>query len=247
MDLLYTITEADGEYTIRAKREANIKLASIKDVAEFNKQRTVMNKVVDIAITLDNAVIWFDSDANEILQGVTRILNKKPLSPLTLEDDEFKLDDTGKYYHIYENIRYDNIIKRINLNNAEVSVEYYNTFAFRTIPKAYYNHAEKKEIVWNHKHFTLYNPKIYITKGGVVTGEYIRYCNIDKSRINEVDFTEVILLPISVIHTERDSIFTVDSREPAIKVLKSMYDVVMDFTPEYKGVYDIRKYTKLNK
>lgn len=253
MDYPFIKRDTDNDLVIRFKTEANIKLASVSNIytassSTYTKHYNYFNSLLKIIESID--IIMFDS-RNDIIEGISiisKFINSPVLSPLTLNDDEFKLDGTNHIFTIFENKRYDSILKYIDANTNIIT--YINSKAYLPDIKVTYNHDTKEELGIAQDYNFLSSPKLHITKGGVVTGQIIEYKDINiKLDESYEHLTNVIQIPVSVIYGnyDRHTVYTVDAREPKLKELLSLYNVNIGFNPSIKGYYDIRKYKKLNK
>lgn len=211
------------------KREANILLASLNK-EDMKSTKPFMDIMVDFGNILDKYNL-----SKENLDIFFKYLNKYKLSnllaPLTLNRDEF--DDNGI------NIRYPDIFIKNN--------KMYNNNAFNCYVRASYSHTLKlqNDIV---PFIISKNSKVYISKGGVITGEYFNTCVIRKKIINSGSFTiqSVVNIPVCEILDHDISIIAVDHREPKFKSLCDFYDVSIKIDKNIKQrKFNIRNYTKL--
>ena len=236
----FKIESTDKIHVERAKREANIILASLdKNSTKFLYTRNAFRDIISICEKIDNIEWVVDEDFNFVINNVKKIINIGILSPLTLKDDEFKETD---YPPIKYNIRYPHILK------DEHSI--YNTNAFNIYIRSAYNHDENREIKWT-PHSMDGNHKLYLSKGGVITGHYIQNCFIRKNIIDKGCFTiqSILNVPVSVIRYKEDNndkfIYIVDHREPKLKALKEFYEVPEYFDEVIKTKkFNIRNYIK---
>ena len=236
----FKIESTDKIYVERAKREANIILASLdKNSNEFLYKRNAFRDVISICEKIDNIEWIIDEDFDFVINSINKIINIGILSPLTLKDDEFKETACSP---ITYNIRYPYILK------DKYSI--YNTKAFNVYIRSAYIHDENKEIKWN-PHTIDGNHKLYLSKGGVITGHYIQNCFIRKNIIDKGRFTiqSVLNVPASVIKYKEDDkdkfIYIVDHREPKLKALKEFYEVPEYFDEVIKAKkFNIRNYIK---
>jgi len=247
---MYDTLDNENELATRIAREANIKLASLDQTSEEGlKVLNNFNTLLRIAEIINFNYFNHKEIAANINDLYTLILGK-PLSPLTFDDNEFYLDDSdvidGDKFEVYFNKRYDQIRKEVYQGIAI----YIHISPYIGYVKSAYDHNHNKEFVpapdWT------MTGKVYITKGGVVTGEYISYCTIDINRSKDIDLFTSVKLGVSVIQDvindfNTNHIYTVDARDPMLKVLRSKYIVITEVDESIKGTYDIRKYTKLNK
>ena len=236
----FKIESTDKIHVERAKREANIILASLdKNSNEFLYKRSIFRDVISICEKIDNIEWNLDADFDFVINSVNKIINIGILSPLTLKDDEF---EETPFSPITYNIRYPYILK------DKYSI--YNTKAFNIYIRSAYNHDDKKEIKWT-PYTSNGNHKVYISKGGVITGNYIQNCFIRKNIIDKGCFTiqSVLNIPVSLIVYKEDNknkfIYIVDHREPKLKALKEFYEVPEYFDDVIKvKKFNIRNYIK---
>lgn len=104
-----------------------------------------------------------------------------------------------------------------------------------------YNLIDNKELYIPRKE-ELFNKRIYITRGGVIAGEYINKCYIKHNNFYPRD--PVIINCSRITNHDDIDIYTVDSRSPKLKVLKEFYNVSINIDDKYKHI-DIRKFKKL--
>lgn len=237
----FIINNNDKELSKKLKREANIILASLNPNSneyklEFNKFENTL-KVIDCIN---------DKNIDDIINIITKLKNTNILSPLTLKSSEFSTD---LQYGCYRNIRYPHIY---NYGNGAI----YNANAYKLYVKNAYDDVNKSQIefepiIIDFKDLNIPYPfPIFISKGGIITGEYIQQCAIRKEIINKHCFTiqSVVSIPVSKIIHDNDIIYVVDHREPKLKVLQEFYDVPIKIDTKIKNMkFNIRKYIKLNK
>lgn len=175
----------------------------------------------------------------DILNEVNRIFNNGLLSPLKLNDDEFKSNIVDADNNQI-NIRYPYIIRtgqgRILNNNA-----------FNILVRAIYNHDTKQQESNEEKKYNT-QPRLYISKGGVITGEYIHDCIItDKSLYKGYyNVINVPYIPVCIIKRNGESYFVVDHREPRIKNLKNNYEIPTPTDEKVAAMrLNLRNYVKL--
>ena len=232
---------ADDLYLSRTfKREANIVLASLtKDSVEYittkNKFVRVLNTIQEIEKSGANS----NADVNEIIDTIQNILNNGIISPLTLENDEFDSigDIDGKRY----NLRYPDIY--VEKSTGRI----FNANAFNVYIRAVYSDVLKEQIDASpaiHRK----NRRVYISKGGVITGDYILDCQIRPEVIAKHKFSiqSVVNIPVCLINYKDGSIYAVDHREPKLKALMEFYDCVVGHDDKVaKAKLNIRNYKKL--
>lgn len=232
---------ADDLYLSRTfKREANIVLASLtKDSVEYittkNKFVRVLNTIQEIEKSGANS----NADVNEIIDTIQNILNNGIISPLTLENNEFDSvgDVDGKRY----NLRYPDIYMEKSTGRI------FNANAFNVYIRAVYSDVLKEQIDAApaiHKK----NRRVYISKGGVITGDYILDCQIRPEVVAKHKFSiqSVVNIPVCLINYKDGSIYAVDHREPKLKALMEFYDCVVGHDDKVaKAKLNIRNYKKL--
>lgn len=232
----------DKGFSIILKREANIILASLdKNSNEYLYKKERFEETLSVIKALENTEPQHDDDINFILNTINRIWNIGILSPLTLKEDEF-LDypDKAERYH---NKRYLYIYKTLEDNKI------YNGHAFNIAVRAVYKHDTKEQILVNKIPVQLDgNKRVYISKGGVITGEYIENCIIRQDVVNKHAFTvqSIVCIPVCTIFDGDNEIYVVDHREPKLKALQQFYEVpVLKDKAITNKHYNLRKYTKL--
>ena len=233
----FVIRSNDGIYTKKCKEEANIYLASLP--SNHNNRFQIEKDFEDLLLlanTLDKVNAVTSDHKIEIINKLYRLTKFNVLSPLTLHDDEF-INVGGsirnhRFMHIYkvENTIYNGWAFNINIRK-----EYDDEFGIE-IKKT----PELKEC----------NHIVYISKGGIITGEYIKDCIIRPELKGKFSIQSIPNIPVSAIRYKKedmvyDTFYVVDHREPKLKVLQEFYEVPV-YTDEYiKGKFNIRKYQKL--
>lgn len=241
MEEVFVNNANDKGLSILLKREANIVLASLDKYSfEYKFKKEHFQTAISVIKEIELKDPQNSYDIAFIIDTINRIWKIGLLAPLTLKDDEFSANaDSNGYKH---NIRYHYIYKDTNLNDAICNDNAFNIYA-----RTAYNHRERQQIKFNTEPIRC-NGNIYISKGGVVTGEYIKKCIIRQDVVDKHIFTiqSIVKLPVCAIFDDSNCIFIVDHREPKLKVLKQFYEI-----PIYKDDniadkhYDIRKYDKL--
>lgn len=217
-------------------REANIKLASLKDPIKYSVYYSAYSDCLTVARAIDDTIPQSEQDVDFILETINDIWKKGILTPLTLDNDEFERVKEG----VKENIRYRDI--KI-FGTAMV-----NCNAFNLIVNKLYDYQNKKELEIT-PYIVEKNQLVLLTKGGVTTGESFKDCIICPETISKHEFIiqNIVNIPVSAIKTDVGIIYTMDAREPKFKVLKDFYDVRILTNNAFKGLYDIRKFKKLTK
>lgn len=228
----------DMGLVINLVREANIVLASFsKDSPDYIWKQERFKEAISVMRNIEATKPQHDEDIQFILNTINTIWNKGILSPLTLENDEFEPYSNS---HILHNLRYKHIVKFNGI--------IYNQNAYKVTVRNSYDHISKCKIE-NGIESVNFNPCIFISKGGVITGEYVQDCIIRQEVVDKHCFTiqSIINIPVSVIYiSDNNYILVVDHREPKLKALNEFYNVPVGFDDTVKNMkLNIRKYKKL--
>ena len=241
MEEVFFSNPNDKGLSIILKREDNIVLASLdKNSSDYLYKKERFEETLKVIKSIENTEPQHEDDIQFILDTINRIWDTGILAPLTLEDNEFSTNaDSNGYKH---NLRYHDIYKDIKLNDAIC-----NGNAFNLYVRAVYSH-EKNEQVKHNNHTLEGNHRIYISKGGIITGEYIEKCIIRQEIVDKHCFTiqSIVNIPVCSIVSNNFIIYCVDHREPKLKVLQQFYDIPINID-NYIASKDcnIRKYKKL--
>ena len=86
--------------------------------------------------------------------------------------------------------------------------------------------------------------RMYISRGGIINGDYIHKCYL-KNQIDNYSIKDPIKVPVSSIEFKDspDVIFFVDHREPKLKALMEFYNVPMEHDDNVK--FNVRTFKKL--
>ena len=224
--------ETDGKYARHFIREANIKLVSLSESVLTER----LKDIYYITLCLIRDIEPYKLNIKSIVNTFNIAMDEGLLSPLTLTDDEFnKVEDNIESY----NKRYKWIIKRGD--------NIYNNAAYKITIRKTYNHNLGIEYKYDIPPIYL-NPTLYISKGGIITGECICDCQIRPNIVNKHSFViqSIVNIPVSAIAINNGFIYVVDHREPKLKALKEFYDVPIYFDEKVKELkLNIRKYKKL--
>lgn len=241
---IFKIAPEDKGLVITYKKEANIKLASIKNITEANNYVAHAIDCIRVLRAIEASEPSSSKEIDAILDDVNTIWRKGILSPLTLKDDEFDLPNAGG---IRLNTRYPYIYIG-PYNDKEGNPYIYNSNAYKLTIRHHYDDVNKAEVTISD---IIINgcPQIFINKGGCITGHFINLCRIRPEIVNKHNYTiqSIINIPASSIFTkEFGRIYTVDHREPKLKVLRDFYEVNDGFYDDVDNAkIDIRKYKKL--
>lgn len=233
----FLIRDEDSGLVIKLIHEANILLASMdKNSPDYEYKYYRLEDSISIMRAIEATEPQQSEDIQFILNTINTIWNKGILSPLTLEDDEFESYSNSNILH---NLRYKHIVKF----NGNI----YNKNAYKVTVRNSYDHISKCKIE-NGIESVNFNPCIFISKGGVITGEYIQDCIIRKEVVNKHCFTiqSIINIPVSVIYISGyNHILVVDHREPKLKALQQFYDCPINVDDIIKNCKcNIRNYKK---
>lgn len=203
----------------------------LQDAQDMNIVRTLG----DVVISINNS---FNPQA--VLDYLIKYYKIGLLTPLTLEDDEFREADK-------DNIRYNKRCSSIYKTSDNVMC--YKDSYKPSITHAYNIDINEEVPVFPDilEYDELDILPIWITKGGCCTGDYISRISLKQSTVDKHYFYphNPITLPITL---EFDKYgfkrLSVDAREPKLKALREFYNVVETKTD---NKFNIRKYKKLNK
>lgn len=234
----YNIKDNDGPYTRICKKEANVYLASLN--SSNNSEKLEAERACDDLLSLTNTLDKLynkgvDNKLN-ILNKLHRLVKYNILTPLTLSNDEFVTINgsvrNSRFKHIY---KVEDTIYNEWAFNINIRKEYDDEFEIeiKKIP-------ELKEC----------NHIVYISKGGIITGEYIKNCIIRPELKGRFTIQSIPNIPVSAIRYKKedgvyDVFYAVDHREPKLKVLQEFYEVPIYIDEYIKGRFNIRKYQKL--
>lgn len=235
---MYEINKEDNNLIKYAKNELNI---LYKDIILDDKLNNINNKIINIVNILNDCD---DNEKENIFLKLNKLLYKRPLSHINLNKNNFIKKD-----NILKHNRYDAIC--IDTNN-----KIYNKEAFKyTIEKVIYEDADtyiNNDVSYNClKSTSKKDIKIYLSKGGVLTGHYINKCylfnDIIKSEI--FVFQSIINLKCNaIIFNDNRVILIIDHRNKKLSTLKKFYnvDIAIDNKIKEKHI-DIRKFNSKSK
>lgn len=250
MLLQFAIKDSDGDFLRQTKTEVNIELTSVfNQYGEHSDEYSIcvenMKRLICIAEPI--SIFCTSKEAlDNICSTLVKLNTKGILTPLTLTDNEF----IDKAHGIAVNKRYSGIHK-VPTDTLGISGDMFSIIhnkAFNVTVKNEYNHSSNKQVKF--EPITIEgNQKVYISKGGVVTTDYILHCIIRPEIVSREYFVvrDAVNLPVSRITSKGISIFTVDSREPKLKALHEFYEVPFYQDDSIKGLYNIRNYEKISK
>lgn len=229
----------DSLLTHNIKRDYELAISNIQN--EKNKEI-----IDDIYRQLINVSKGFDDGIDkDIFDNIVKLLSEtfeyNTTQPISLQNEDFKGNS--------------HIIAPYIVKNGSFII---NTKAYKTINRTYYSHNDKKELTYGEgimKRFkSVKSDNIYISKGGVITGEYINYARLDNLEeiINYYIIPKTINIPVSTIFVEKDdtikAYLVVDHREPTFKKLFSCYRMKVLMDENIKQLkLNLRNYEKINK
>lgn len=218
----------------KVKAEVDILLASVDNDFERKTISDECAPILMFAKAMDASILT-DNQREGVINLLFKFVHTGLLSPLTLKNDEFH-DSPFKGI----NKRYSPIYKALDGN-------IYNNHAFIATIRAEYDHTKQSQVYV--EKYDIFVDRLYLSKGGVITGEYISQCKIKDEIINEERFVinDVIKIPAAIILDDDCVLYAVDHREPTLKELSKTYDVSIHIDTDIKGRYNIRNYKKLQK
>lgn len=215
-------------------------------VISNNKNKEYKEIINDIYKQLINVSKGFDNNVNkDMFKNIINLLSETyeycTTQPISLQDEDFK----GNTH----------IIAPYIVKSGSFII---NTKAYKTINRTHYSHNDKKELTYGEgimKSFKgVKNDNIYISKGGVITGEYISDARIDELEevLNNYIIPKTIVIPVSTIFVEKDdnikAYLVVDHREPMFKKLFVNYRIKVHMDENVKQLkLNLRNYEKINK
>lgn len=217
------------------------------ELAIFNIQNEQSKEIINnIYRQLINVSKGFDSNIDkDMFKNIINLLSETyeycTTRPISLRNEDFK--------------GISHIVATYIVKSGDFIV---NTKAYKTINRTHYSHNDKKELRYGEailKHFeSIKNDKIYISKGGVITGEYISDAKLDNLEeiVNYYVIPKTITIPVSTIFVEKDNVIkeylVVDHREPTFKKLFSCYRMEVLIDENVKSLkLNLRNYEKINK
>lgn len=209
---MHKIEKDNSDFMIFIKTELN------KLEKDYGTEYTdvIFNIIVELVYKHNIKTINY----TDILNKVNRLINNYPITSINLDNENNKC---------------------IYIAKDEINNKWYYNRAYKIIVDKLYNLTNNEELYLPGKE-ELFNERIYITRGGVVSGEYINKCYIKNSNFYPRD--PVTINCSRITNYEDINIYTIDSRSPKLKVLKEFYNVSINIDDKYKYI-DIRKFKKL--
>ena len=229
----------DSLLTHNIKRDYELAISNIQNEKNRETIDNIYRQLINISKGFDNGI---DKD---IFDNIVRLLSEtfeyNTTQPISLQDEDFK----GNTH----------IIAPYIIKNGSFII---NTKAYKTINRTHYSHNDKKELTYGEaimiRFKSIKEDKIYISKGGTITGEYISDARIDELEevLNYYIIPKTIIIPVSTIFVEKDdnikSYLVVDHREPMFKKLFVNYKMKVLMDENVKQLkLNLRNYEKINK
>lgn len=229
----------DSLLTHNIKRDYELAISNIQNKKDKEITDNIYKQLINVSKGFDNNI---DKDIfNYIINLLSETYEYYTTQPISLQNEDFKENS--------------HIIAPYIVKNGSFII---NTKAYKTINRTHYSHNDKRELTYGEgimKSFkSVKNDNIYISKGGVITGEYINDARLDylEEIINNYTIPKTISIPVSTIFVEKDDVIkaylVVDHREPTFKRLFSCYRMKVLMDENVKSLkLNLRNYEKINK
>lgn len=183
---------------------------------------------------VNNIIDLYPEDAVKIgLDLILKSWQNKPWGAISLDDTQF--NKIGQHYRAWY----------IQKDNKGI----FNVMSyFSKIRRSYIVEEEnavkeiEEEILDKNGEFI--DERMYISRGGIINGDYIHKCYL-KNQIDNYSIKDPIKVPVSSIEfkNSHDVILFVDHREPKLKALMEFYNVPIEHDNNVK--YNVRTFKKL--
>lgn len=229
----------DSLLTHNIKRDYELAISNIQNKKDKEITDNIYKQLINVSKGFDNDI---DKDMfNYIINLLSETYEYYTTQPISLQNEDFKGDS--------------HIIAPYIVKNGDFII---NNKAYKTINRTHYSHNDKRELTYGEgimKSFkSVKNDNIYISKGGVITGEYINDARLDylDEIVNNYTIPKTISIPVSTIFVEKDNVIkaylVVDHREPTFKRLFSCYRMKVLMDENVKSLkLNLRNYEKINK
>lgn len=229
----------DSLLTHNIKRDYELAISNIQNERDRETINIIYTQLINVSKGFNNDI---DKDIfNSLIRMLSETYEYCTTQPISLRNDNFK--------------GISHIIAPYIIKSGSFIV---NTKAYKTINRTHYSHNDKKELNYGEaiiKRFkSVKEDKIYISKGGVITGEYISDARIDELEevLDNYIIPKTITIPVSTIFVEKDDVIkaylVVDHREPMFKKLFVNYRVKVLMDENVKSLkLNLRNYEKINK
>lgn len=189
------------------------------------------NAVVDIVSTIDK---YPDESCKVAIDLILKSWSWKPWSPIKLADENFS-SVTGRHYRAWYIQKDDKGI--------------FNVMAYLSkIRRSYIVEGENKVKELENgildKEGEYCDERMYISRGGIINGDYIHKSYL-KNSVDNYSIKDPIKVPVSSIEFKNSPnvIFFVDHREPKLKALMEFYNVPIEHDNDIK--FNVRTFKKL--
>ena len=201
---------------------------------ELSLDSTVNEKVKECILGFSNTIAEFDCDYKTVKSAID-LINKsilsKPWSFITLTNKDFNNNVHNRTWFIRKN-----------------DIGIYNQMAYVLKERKSYmvkreNYVYETPISMFDRNGEIIDERIYISRGGIINGDYIHKCYL-KHQEGPYVVRDSIKIPISTIEFENspEVIFFVDHREPKIKALREFYNVPIEHDDKIK--FNVRTFKK---
>lgn len=229
----------DSLLTHNIKRDYELAISNIQNEKDKEITDNIYKQLINVSKGFDDNI---DKDMfNYIINLLSETYEYCTTQPISLQNEDFK--------------GISHIIAPYIVKSGDFIV---NTKAYKTINRTHYSHNDKKELTYGEgimKSFkSIKNDNIYISKGGVITGEYINDARLDylDEIVNNYTIPKTISIPVSTIFVEKDNVIkaylVVDHREPMFKKLFVNYRMKILMDENVKQLkLNLRNYEKISK
>lgn len=229
----------------RYVKEANISLNYLKDKGEditdaLENYRNVLSMIE--AVNRFNAD-HFEYDVTKAINTLKTYWDCGTMTPLTLKPDEF-----NNYYSYFDKLDYSDNIRCGFIKKRGDNI--YNFKAYKAeVNKCYVMREDMICCKCIKSEYICYNnPKIYLSAGGVITGNYVRLCKIKDEDVKRGEFIfkgSVTIQVNNIVYPDGHEILYTDIRNKKLNVLRHFYDVQTKFDSSFKKI-DVRRFIIIN-
>ena len=229
----------DSLLTHNIKRDYELVISNIQNEKDKETINIIYTQLINVSKGFNNNI---DKDIfNSLIRMLSETFEYCTTQPISLQNEDFKENS--------------HIIAPYIVKNDDFII---NTKAYKTINKTHYSHNDKRELTYGEGIMKSFKSvkinNIYISKGGVITGEYISDARLDylDEIVNNYIIPKTISIPVSTIFVEKDDVIkeylVVDHREPTFKKLFSCYRMEVLIDENVKSLkLNLRNYEKINK
>lgn len=184
-------------------------------IAGHNKNSKYYNDIIEVIIDI-NKNDNINSSIKHNISIINKLCDKVPITPLTLNEDEFEQSIVSKI--LYINKRYNKIYKYLNkmfvTNAYSISSQYILSIKTKKLLPF------STDLSWKND--------VFETKDGVLTGRYFNTCYIKERQIKSgyyIPFNTIKLKGVKVEIKEFISIMTIDCENSDLIRLSNLYDI----------------------